>query len=185
MVLKCQFRLRHVDVHYAAALFRYLKEFAVKFRKYTTLTYMDDKNKCKIGEPGVPVAAVVRSRSTIVGQDQIFTVSDHDFTKLWITPSVTMLVEIPENIYDSWYQGQVYVELKDPIFQASSPMRHIAELNYLLLKEGIQNLILLLYTDGRPDHCLTFIMVQIALICLFLSNDLHILIAVRTAPYHS
>ena len=44
---------------------------------------------------------------------------------------------------------------------------------------------LLLYTDGGPDHRITYISVQVALICLFLSLNLDYLLAARTAPYHS
>ena len=45
--------------------------------------------------------------------------------------------------------------------------------------------ILLLYTDGGPDHRTTFGSVQISLICLFLQGDFDFLASVRTAPYHS
>jgi len=44
---------------------------------------------------------------------------------------------------------------------------------------------LLLYTDGEPDHRNTFGSVQIALICLFLQGNFDFLASVRTAPYHS
>lgn len=44
---------------------------------------------------------------------------------------------------------------------------------------------LLLYTDGGPDHRTTFGSVQISLICLFLQGDFDFLASVRTAPYHS
>ncbi len=185
MVLARQFRLGHVDAHYAAALFRYLKEMAVKFRQYAMLVYMDDKHRCKVGEPGIPVAAVERGRSVIVGRGESFEVSDHDFTKCSIIPSVIMIADIPEKIDHSWYRGRVLVGLKDAIFEASSPIRHMSELNYLLMTEMIQKPIALLYTDGGPDHRLTYVAVQISLICLFLSNNFDILIAVRTAPYHS
>ncbi|GBC24570.2 hypothetical protein GLOIN_2v1769008 [Rhizophagus irregularis DAOM 181602=DAOM 197198] len=45
--------------------------------------------------------------------------------------------------------------------------------------------ILCLYTDGGPDHQITFGSVQISLLCLFLRGNFDILIALRTAPYHS
>ena len=32
-----------------------------------------------------------------------FEVGDHDFTKFSIIPSVTLLVDIPDDIQDSWY----------------------------------------------------------------------------------
>ena len=45
--------------------------------------------------------------------------------------------------------------------------------------------ILLIYTDGGPDHRNTFGSVQIALICLSLLGNFDFLASVRTAPYHS
>ncbi len=44
---------------------------------------------------------------------------------------------------------------------------------------------LFLYSDGGPDHRLTFITVQLSLIALFLHLNLDILVAARTAPSHS
>ena len=41
-----------------------------------------------------------------------------------------------------------------------------------------------LYSDGGPDHRLTYISVQLSLISLFLQLDLDYLCAVRTAPFH-
>ncbi|KAI8490498.1 hypothetical protein Bbelb_317660 [Branchiostoma belcheri] len=99
----------HVDAHYAAAIFKYLKSFAVKFREYTALVFMDDKHgRVKVGEPGYPVAAVGRGKSVLVSRDTVFAVADHDFTKLKITPSVTLGCDIPESESDSFYSGKVF-----------------------------------------------------------------------------
>lgn len=53
MVQARQLRKWHEDAHYCAALFRYLKEFSIKYRSYCQLIFMDDKHRCKVGEPGV------------------------------------------------------------------------------------------------------------------------------------
>ena len=45
--------------------------------------------------------------------------------------------------------------------------------------------IMFLYTDGGPDHRLTYLSVQLSLISLFLKLDLNFLCACRTAPFHS
>ena len=45
--------------------------------------------------------------------------------------------------------------------------------------------ILLMYTDGGPDHRLTYVSVQLSLIAVFIHLDLDILIAAQTAPNHS
>ena len=42
-----------------------------------------------------------------------------------------------------------------------------------------------LYTDGGPDHRLTYLSVQLSLISLFLKLDLDFLCACCTAPFHS
>ena len=43
----------------------------------------------------------------------------------------------------------------------------------------------MLVTDGGPDHRLTYASVKVALLSLFMSLDLDMLIAVRTCPYQS
>ncbi|XP_078340082.1 uncharacterized protein LOC111130598 [Crassostrea virginica] len=180
-----QLRKDHIDMHYASAAFRYLKEFAVKFREFTTFVCMDDKHHCKVGEPNHPVAAVDRGKRVIVGQEKVFAVSDHDFTKFSIVPSVTMLLDIPESIYGSFYRGQVYVGVKDLVLEPSSPIRHITEASKILELEQDQKPVLLIYTDGGPDHRLTYLSVQLSLICLFLNGKYDMLVAVRTPPMNS
>ena len=45
---------------------------------------------------------------------------------------------------------------------------------------------LLIYTDGGPDHrCCTYVSVKLAYISLFLNLDQEVLIALRTAPSNS
>lgn len=101
--------------------FRYLKELSVKFREYTTFVCMDDKHHCKVGEQDHPVAAVDRGKRVKFGQEKVFAV-----------PSVTMLLDIPESIYGSFYRGQVYVGVKDLVLEPSSPIRHITEASKVL-----------------------------------------------------
>ena len=69
MVQARQLRATHVDVHYASAIFRYLKEFGVTFREYLTFASLDDKHTVKMGEPKYPVAAVERGRQVLVSKD--------------------------------------------------------------------------------------------------------------------
>ena len=56
-------------------------------------------------------------------------VGDHDFSKCSLTPSVTLNIDIPEKISDSWYRGNVTISLKDTTFEPSSPSRHMVELD--------------------------------------------------------
>ena len=114
-----------------------------------------------------------------------FEVGDHDFTK-FSNSSVVLLIDIPERIDDSWYQGQVLVGFKDAAFESSSPLRHATELSRILRsKEEYRKPVLFVYSDGGPDHRITYVSVQISLIALFLMLDLGFICAVRTAPSHS
>ena len=82
---------------------------------------LDDKHRIKVGEPGFPVAAAERGRRVLVNRDTTFEVSDHDFTRMSIVPSVCFIVDIPESVESSWYTGKVFVGLKEAIFEPSSP----------------------------------------------------------------
>lgn len=97
-----------------------------------------------------------------------FQVGDHDFTQFSIIPSVMFRVEsyIPDTIEGSWYSGQVCITFKKGEFQPSSPMRHGAELSSWLTTQLGSKSILFLYTDGRPDHLLTYVSTQLSLISL-------------------
>ena len=53
MVQARQMRLTHPDSHYASALYRYLREFAVGFRSHSVMICQDDKHHCKVGEPDI------------------------------------------------------------------------------------------------------------------------------------
>ena len=70
MVQSRQFRHTHIDCHYASALFRYEKEFAIKFRSFTSFVCQDDKHSIKVGEPGYPVAAVERGKQVLVRRSE-------------------------------------------------------------------------------------------------------------------
>ena len=50
----------HVDGDYCAALLRYVKSFAVKYRENSCMICMDDKNHIAVGEPGTSLATVKR-----------------------------------------------------------------------------------------------------------------------------
>ncbi|XP_019855518.1 PREDICTED: uncharacterized protein LOC109584280 [Amphimedon queenslandica] len=185
MIQRRQFRKSHIDAHYCSALFRYMREYAITLRDIAQFVCIDDKHRIKVGEPGFPVAAVERGREVIVSLNETYAVGDHDFTKFSVIPSVTFLVDIPESMDGSWYRGQVFIGIKDAIFEPSSPLRHATELYHCLLPHMANRFALFLYSDGGPDHRLTYVSVQLSLIALFYNFDLDILVACRTAPSHS
>ena len=90
----------------------------------------------------------------LVSLNQSFKVCDHVFTRFSLIPSVTLPIDIPEEIDGSWYQGQVFVGFKDAVFEPSSALRHLTELHDNVLLTGMgEKSVLFLYTDGGPDHC--------------------------------
>lgn len=120
-----QFNAFHIDAHYAAALPKNLKEFAVLHRDFCVLLSVDDKNHIPVGEPGVPIATIYRSKKAGTHVNIPNIAADH---KCKFSPSVAIVIEVPEDVSGDFYNGQVTVTLKDTIFQPSNPMRHIAEI---------------------------------------------------------
>ena len=99
MIQSRQFRHSHVDSHYASALYRYEREFAIRYRGFTTFVCQDDKHTIKVGEPGYSIAAVEWGKQGLVGLNEKLVVGDHDFTKLSLVPSVNFIINIPESVY--------------------------------------------------------------------------------------
>lgn len=140
----------------------------------------------RIGDPGFPVAAVECGHRVIVHAGVSFEVGDHDFTTLSMVPSVALINDIPSDLADSWYRGQVTVTRKEGAFEPSSLLRHAMELKQKLWRQNAAiKPVICLYTDGGPYHCVTYLSVQVSLICLFLSLDLDYLLAPRTAHCNS
>ena len=84
-----------------------------------------------------------------------------------------------------FYLGNVFIGIKDAVFEHSTPLRHATEIYNILQSQSLMKPILFVYSDGGPDHRLTYMSVKLTLICLFLKLDLDYLCAGRTAPYHS
>ncbi|XP_071947398.1 uncharacterized protein [Antedon mediterranea] len=185
MVQARQFRAHHVDSHYASALFRYQKKFSIRFKEHLVFVSMDDKHTIKVGEPGCPVAAVERGKQVLVAMGKKFVVADHDFTRLSLTPSVNLFIDVPDHIDDSFHVGQVCISFKENCFQPSSPIRHMTELRQEMTNLNLNKPMLLAYTDGGPDHRVTYLSVQLSLIAMFVNLDLDFLCAVRTPPKRS
>ncbi|KAK3095270.1 hypothetical protein FSP39_012504 [Pinctada imbricata] len=188
-----QARVSHQDGKYATMLFRYLKEFLVQYRQHALFVCMDDKAVVPIGEPGIPISTGVRGHNKVMApaSGPALVATDHDFHNAGIIPSVAFVSDIPVNPNDSFFQGKIYVTVKDKIFQHSTPFRHATELlriirnNYSDEGVDLDVPILCLMTDGGPDHRLTYETVKASLVLLFMQADLDMLIAIRTAPNQS
>ena len=183
----------HVDSEYAARVFKHLRELACELKALgirIAFIFADDKCSAKVGELGDAVAAVERNKRVIGNNELRAIASRHDFAKFKVNPSVILLLagsDIPDSVLESFYRGLVFVSVKDAVFQPSSPWRHSAEiLKVLKSAEVLDELqVLLLYTDGGPDHNITFMTVIASLLCLFLTGDLDFVIAARTCPQQS
>ena len=92
---------------------------------------------------------------------ETFEVSDHDFCKFSVVPSVSFEIDIPENLEDSWYRGMVHIGYKDAVYESSNPLRHATEL-YSVLHGSSFKPIMFMYTDSGPDHRLTYFSVQLS-----------------------
>ena len=139
-----QWRKEHEDVHYAACIFRHMREYALLLQSSAIFACLDDKHKVKFGEPNCPVTAAERGRQVLVQSSTSFFVGDHDFTRMSTIPSVSLLVDIPEELAGSWYTGEVHVFFKDSTFKPSSPARHSSELAQILVEGAVDHPVLFL-----------------------------------------
>ena len=150
---------------------------------------VDDKAIIPVGESDCPISTGVRghNRSLVVGSSlQQIKALDHDFHVARVVPSVAFFPNIPKQARDSFYSGSVVVTLKDKVLQPSHALRHSVELSNIVKTKGDNtNQVVLLISDGGPDHRLTFLSVKVAMIALFRSLDLDMLIAIQTCLYQS
>ena len=105
-----------------------------------------------------------------------------------ITPSVSLFCNIPEDITQSFYRGQVNVTYKDSVFQPSCSLRFAAELLKVLNESNFSAEVtphIFMVTDGGPEHRLNFHSLKIPLLILFSELCLQLFVAIRTAPGHS
>ncbi len=147
---------------------------------------MDDKAKIPIGEPGTPEAATSHGRKAISLNGVNLEASDHNYHSVSMTPSVHLLCDIPESASESFFSGQIYVGVKDSVFDGSDPLRHMVEL-LTVLRQELEELppYLVLFSDGGADHNITFLFVQYVLLALFKIGDFDILNVGRCAPHQS
>ena len=185
-----QLRKSHPDSRYVSVILCYLKYFCARHRQVVVYASVDDKAIIPVGEPGLPVSTGVRghNRSIVPLEGPGPVALDHDFHVHGVVPSVSLIVNIPESASDSFFSGKVFVCLKDKVTQPSFALRHSTELASLVKAnycEAPEKTVMVVVSDGGPDHRITFVSVQVALIILFMSLDLDMLVCARTCPYQS
>ncbi len=144
----------------------------MKYRDFVSYVSVDDKSIVPVGERDCHVSTGVRghNRSLVPLDGPQLQALDHDFHVHGIVPSVAYFVHLPEKPKDSFYIGQAFVINKDKVTQPSSPIRHASELSDLVRMHYSENdssstkPIMVIVSDGGPDHRVTFGSVQVALL---------------------
>jgi hypothetical protein len=211
-------RQKHEDTHYVSAQWCIIREWVVHLRSQCEefdcqirVASTDDKSKVPVGEPGRRVASGVRPRGhgriVSTGDSQAdLAAMDHDQYKANATPSVSLFIDVPIMSAESFYAGQLFVAVKDSVFQPSTPVMHAVELARNLLtvsrcglsddvplvqqlKVASNNLslpeVFVLKTDGGADHNVKHARVQLSAIMFFMACDLDVYVSMRTAPHQS
>ena len=137
---------------------------------------MDDKAKIHVGDLGVLEAATSHMRKAVTTKNVTLESSDHNYHSVNLTPSVTL----------SFFAGQVYVGIKDSVFEPSDPLRNVVELLPVLRNEEETFFpYLAIFTDGEGDHKIKYLYVQCVLLALFKIGNFDILNVGRCAPNQS
>jgi len=188
-----QLRKEHPDQHYVSALLKYAKCFAIKYQLKLLMLSVDDKCIVPVGEPNCPVSTGVRghNHSLVPLEGPQLQALDHDFHLHGVVPSVTFVVDLPDDVSGSFFRGHAFVTNKDKITQPSNALRHATEITNLLRTHFSEDgrtcamPLLLIVSDGGPDHRVTFGSVKVSSLTLFCALELDMLICVRTCPYQS
>lgn len=171
------------------------------------------KNNIVVGNPDRPVAVLERGRRvlTVVGEEAgsgALRAMDHDAGSgvLKLIPGVTLLLDVPDSMDSPWLRGDVFVSLRDAVWEQSSWLRVPTKLLGVLEaamegehgealqtkvsmtdKEGNRRLkpILVGLTDGGGEHRTTFATVHAGLAGLFRKGDFDYIVFIRTCPGQS
>lgn len=181
-------RKQHAHAYYCAKQKRLVEHWIVKYREYATACQPDDKANGTIGEPGTATAFLGRQRHSLSSTESYqLNAMDHDAgsSKVRLIPSVLLIQEIPEDMDGTWLRGEVYVTLKNNLFEASEACKTLAEITGCLSGRCKPNL--WLHADGGGEHHVGHPSVIAAAICMFrsMSNQVDRLIKTRGCPYHS
>lgn len=190
--LKLQLQVRNMRKHHAHAYYcakqkKLTQAWVHLYRDFTTAGQPDDKANGTIGEAGTATAFLTRQRASLASAttNQLRAI-DHDAgsSKIRVIPSVFFKQHIPENVDGSWLRGQVYVTLKNNIFEASEANKTLAEIEHCLsdCKPNVW-----LHADGGGEHHVGHPSVIAASISLFrrMHDRVDRLIKTRGCPYHS
>jgi len=186
-------RKEHIDQHWVNSMTRYYLEWMVELKKkYDGVEFFgqDDKAKIAVGDK-VAISTGVRANNkgiVLVGDDDALRALDHDFHAANLIASATLRCNIPDEVSGSFFigdddgVGQIFVTIRDAIFDPSNVFDHCAQLIDTLRRKGLNPTVLVLQTDGGPDHSMKRVAVQLALIATFKELDIDHFVVLRCAP---
>ena len=187
-------RKEHMDQHWVNAMTRYYLEWLVELKsKYDGVEFFgqDDKAKIPVGDT-VAISTGVRANNkgiVAVGAKTGLEAKDHDFHCSNLITAVTLRCNIPSDVSESFFigdeeecNGQIFVTVRDATFDPSKVIDHCAQLIDALRTKELKPTVLVLQTDGGPDHSLKRVATKMALIATFKELDLDHLVTLRGAP---
>lgn len=197
-------RKEHGHAYYCAKQKSLAKEFVIKYRDYACAIQPDDKQNLNIGEPGTAASVLAKQKPTmgtvnpataegnLSGQQNQTAISraiDHDAgsVKMRIIPTVHLVQDIPTNRDETMCRGQVYITLKNSIFEPSEANKAMLEIEKSLKFKGSLKSIVWEHADGGGEHHTGHPSVIVATINFWLRNNDQVdrIVKTRGAPYHS
>jgi hypothetical protein len=168
-------RVDNVDGHWVAAFWRDFKFWIVtsEWREKIDVFSQDDKALVQCGPPGIAVRALQGPQHKALQQaGAVSNAADHDAVgRSSFVPSVTLLINTPEEEGGSWCSGIVALTVKDSTLEPSSPLRHLCEAfdkNTKLAVNVRQRPIQVHFADGGADHHIGHAKVQLSWLMYFL-----------------
>ena len=89
---------------------------------------MDGKAKIPTVDPGGPETARSHMRKAVTTKKVTLESLDHNYHSMNLTPLIMLLCNLSEKATESFLTGQVYVGIKDSIFEPSDPLEHVVEM---------------------------------------------------------
>lgn len=162
-----QLRASYIDQHYCAALFKYLRTFAVKYRSSLKLLCIDDKSKIDFGEQG---CTFVRCFGKEVDSASLldFRSPRPRCTKQRLITTICCTAYGCSRTHHRNLLSRAGDSLSEGLCLSTQQCLPSRYGNHITTrKNGDAPLILVLYSDGGPDHRLTYSGVQLSLIIMF------------------
>ena len=184
-------RKEHIDQHWVNAMTRYYLDWMVELKKtYDGVEFFgqDDKAKIAVGDKVAVSTGVRANNKGIVAVGEVLPALDHDFHVANIICSSTLRCNIPGEVSGSFFIGdddgigQIFVTVRDAVFDPSNIFDHCAQLIDTLRKKELNPTVLILQTDGGPDHSMKRVAVQLALYATFRELDVDHFVVLRCAP---